>query len=441
MISHGPEYDAILKKITVKQGKTASISAKLIRTVDTSGWLSAELHSHSSPSGDNVTSQRGRVLNHLAEHIEFAPCTEHNRISSYSPHLKFFKAEKLLATCTGMELTGRPSSVDHQNAFPLKHHPHTQDGGGPHTHTNPEIQIERLAMWDNNSEKVIQVNHPNIPQILGDKDLDGTPDGGFSKVLSTMDIIEIHPPHYIFNDPPFEYSKESKNRTTRVFHWLQLLNLGYRVPGAVNSDAHRNFHGVGFKRNYIKSPTDNPAKAKIPDLCSAIEHGAFVMTNGPFMEVKASTKPFGGNSSAGPGDDIKAEGGKVELHVRIQCSNWLDVNRVQVFVNGRPLENLNFKRKTHPSMFSKGVVRFKQKIVVKLQKDAHIIVATIGEGLTLGRVYQPDSKVGPPVAISNPIYVDVDGNGFQANGDLLGVPLPLEKTKLPHGHAHSHDEK
>ena len=28
------------------------------------------------------------------------------------------------------------------------------------------------------------------------------------------------------------------------------------------------------------------------------------------------------------------------------------------------------------------------------------------------------------IAVSNPIYVDVDGNGFQPNGDDLGLELP-----------------
>jgi hypothetical protein len=28
-----------------------------------------------------------------------------------------------------------------------------------------------------------------------------------------------------------------------------------------------------------------------------------------------------------------------------------------------------------------------------------------------------------PVAFTNPIYVDVDGKGFQPNGDTLGRPL------------------
>ena len=64
------------------------MEAKLVRSVKTDGWISADFHSHSSPSGDNTSSQLGRVLNLLCEHVEFAPCTEHNRLSTYDPHLQ-----------------------------------------------------------------------------------------------------------------------------------------------------------------------------------------------------------------------------------------------------------------------------------------------------------------------------------------------------------------
>ncbi len=175
------------------------MAAELKRTVDTQGWLSADFHSHSTPSGDNTASQRGRVLNLLAEHLEFAPCTEHNRITVYDEHLKHFDAVSRMLTCPGMELTGRPLPIDHQNAFPLVQKPRTQDGGGPQTDVDPVVQIERLAMWDNKSDKLVQINHPNIVQMVGDKDLNGSPDGGFEKMFSFVDVIEVHPLDRIFS--------------------------------------------------------------------------------------------------------------------------------------------------------------------------------------------------------------------------------------------------
>ena len=33
-------------------------------------------------------------------------------------------------------------------------------------------------------------------------------------------------------------------------------------------------------------------------------------------------------------------------------------------------------------------------------------------------------------AYHNPIYVDVDGNGFQANGDTLGWELPVKRLDV-----------
>jgi hypothetical protein len=82
IVSYGPEYDAVFTRLSVERGKDSPLEAKLVRSVRTDGWISADFHSHSSPSGDNTSSQLGRVLNLLCEHIEFAPCTEHNRLST-----------------------------------------------------------------------------------------------------------------------------------------------------------------------------------------------------------------------------------------------------------------------------------------------------------------------------------------------------------------------
>jgi hypothetical protein len=437
VISHGPEYDAALQQIEVKRGEETKIQAQLARSVDTTGWLSADFHSHSTPSGDNTASQAGRVLNLLAEHLEFIPCTEHNRIDTYLPHLEHFGALDRVATCSGIELTGSPLPLNHQNAFPLDRKPRTQDGGGPLTDVDPVVQIERLAMWDNASDKLVQSNHPNIPQMVGDRDFDGAPDEGFEKMFGFMDVIEVHPPGDIFT-PPSSLPPSDRELGNVIFHWMQLLNVGYRLPGVVNTDAHWNFHGSGWLRNYIKSPTDQPSEAEVMDLVHAAEHGHIVLTNGPFLEVTATAGPEGAEAKrVDVGGDIAAPDGYVNLAIRVQCPNWLDVNRVQVFANGRPLQEHNYRRATHRDLFGGGVVKFDQTMPVKLDADAHLIVAAAGEGLTLGRVMGGPHAEDMPVAVTNPIFVDVDGGGFKPNGDMLDVPLRLPEGHKPsHGHRH-----
>ncbi len=422
IVSYGTEYDAVFARLDVVRGKEARLEAKLMRTVKTPGWISADFHSHSSPSGDNTSSQLGRVLNLLCEHVEFAPCTEHNRLSTYDPHLKRLGAERRMGTCVGIELTGSPLPLNHQNAFPLVPQFRTQDGGGPTPDADPETQIERLAFWDNASDKLVQVNHPDIGWMFRDRNGDGDSDTGFAGMAGRMDVIEVHPPHTIFGEATAVYNGTRYNNT--IFNWLQLLNQGKRIPGVVNTDAHYNFHGSGWLRTYLKSPTDDPAEVKTLDMVHAAERGHSIMTNGPFLEV---TLRAGDSQSAEavPGDDLSAPGGKTTLHVRVQCPNWFDVDRVQVFLNGRPDGTLNITRKATPARFESGTLKFDHEFPVVLERDTHVIVAAIGEGSRLGPVMGPDHAADLPVAVSNPIFVDVDGGGFKANGDTLGK-LPVK---------------
>ena len=438
IISYGPEYDAVTSSIEIEAGRETPLVATLERVVDTAGWISSDFHSHSTPSGDNTSSQFGRVENLLCEHLEFNPCTEHNRISSYVPHLEAMGVSHLMATCSGMELTGSLLPVNHQNAFPLNETRFTQDGGGPVVNNDdPVQQIERLALWDDGAEKVVQMNHPNLVQVLGDRDLDGTADGGFEAMLGFVDVIEVHPPAEIFEKQ--QKLDDPRKPPATIFTWMQMLNLGYQVPGVVNTDAHYNFHGSGWLRNYIKSPTDDPADIKVADIVRASELGEIVMTNGPFLEVTARTEDD--ETLTHPGGRMTAVDGEVALHVRVQCPNWFDIDRVQLFVNGRPSGELNFTRRQNGDLFSRDTVRFEHTIPVLLKEDAHLIVATIGEDSQLGMVMGPDHAESKPVAVSNPIFIDVDGNGFTPNGDLLDLPIPHQKEPTMRNHAHGHDHE
>src|SRR5688500_2014345 len=61
---------------------------------------------------------------------------------------------------------------------------------------------------------------------------------------------------------------------------------------------------------------------------------------------------------------------------------------------------------------------------IALQRDEHLIVVAIGENSDLRKGWgrSPYGRMRP-VAFTNPIYVDVDRDGFKANGGTLGHPL------------------
>lgn len=419
IISHGPEYDAVFRYLNLNEGQSATVSARLTRVVDSKGWISADFHNHSSESGDNTTLPESRITCLVAEGLDFAASTEHNRIQTYRHRLKALGLEKIMATSDGIEFTGSPGALNHQNAFPLQLKAHTQDGGAPLTDADPLVQIKRLFYHDNNSEKLVQQNHPDIGWLFYDKDGDGQADMGFGTFEFTH-VIEIWATNILAMQPTIGTGETGNPiHNNRIFNWLQLLNQGFRLPGVANTDAHYCFHQSGVIRNYIASSTDDPTQINEMEVMRRAKKGQIVMTNGPFMEVSLN--------KALPGDDLKLDGKdeKGFLQVRVQCANWLDVDRVQVLVNGRPDPKLNFTRDSQPQLFSDGVIKFDHNIEIELKNDAHLIVVAIGEKATIGPVMGP--RTDPPIAISNPIFVDVDGNGFQPNKDTLDAPLPTKK--------------
>jgi hypothetical protein len=402
IVSRGPEYDAVYTQMDVKVGTPAPLEASLHRTVDTAGWVSADFHNHSSPSGDNNASPLGRVLNLLCEHIEFAPATEHNRLYDYRPYIERLGVGDRIATAVGVELSGQPFGLNHHNAFPLTLRPGAPEGGAPATDADPVAQIERLAGWDSDTQKLVQQNHP-----------DGHSLERLPAMFQHMDVMEVYKPHFIFEPADRRIVTAGIDKGANpVSAWLRLMNRGHRIPAVFNSDAHFNFHGSGWVRNYIRSPTDEPGRIDTRDIIRAASAGNIVISSGPFLEVTVTSAD---GAVAIPGDDLRAAEGQVDLGIRIQCANWMDVDRVQVFLNGRPDPALNFTRRHHAEMFGEGVVKFHRTIRLSLAQDTHIIVATVQEGGRLAPVIVPTEQGDlPPAAMSNPIFVDVDGGGFRA---------------------------
>ena len=75
--------------------------------------------------------------------------------------------------------------------------------------------------------------------------------------------------------------------------------------------------------------------------------------------------------------------------------------------------------------FSKDSVRFAAVIAIDLERDTHVVVVAAGQGSKLGLPMGQRNAGIMPIAVSNPIFVDVDGGGFSPNHDRLGVELPI----------------
>jgi hypothetical protein len=268
-------------------------------------------------------------------------------------------------------------------------------------------------------DRWVQVNHPSVGQVFFDRNNDGVEDGGYVGFEKMIDAAEVWSADILHASPTIERLVGGTKRTSpnRTFGWLQMLNQGRRVWCVAVSDAHGVFRsGVGGWRTYIPSSTDDPAKVDPGEIIRNSKAGRMMITNGPFLEVTTG-------DGLPIGSSVVAEG-SLELKVRVQASNWMEIDRVQVMVSGRQPKKLNFTKKKDPQMFKDGVLRFDATIPVKLQRDEHLIVVATGENSDLSKGWGRNSNgLMHAVAFTNPIYVDVDHNGFLANGDTLGYPL------------------
>ena len=424
VVVHGPEFDHISEEVELKPEQEFVLKGKLTRVVNTKGWISMDPHNHSTPSGDNVCDTDGRLINLAAEHIEFAPTTEHNRFYDWKPLIEKLGLAPFMSTVSGVELTGARA---HFNSFPFTPDPMLQDGGAPVWNDDPRINALTLRRWQKEEPtRWIQINHPDLSNLFVDRDSDGVADGGFLGIGGMIDGYEAEngASTDILYGAPFKVSRApgslaAKASFVREFIWLQLLNQGHRISAVGVADAHSVYgNGVGCWRNYLPSTTDDPAKIAWTEVSPHMKKGNMILSTQPFLEVTTADGHIAG-------EDVRSNGG-IDLKVKVQCNTWAGIDRVQVLVNGRPEPKLNFTRATTPGKFGKGVVQFDQTIHVPLQQDAHVIVVATCESETLKTAYgTSDYAKMRPMAFNNPIYVDIDGHGFQANGDTLGFEIPV----------------
>ena len=427
VITRGIEHDHFELQVEVRQGKFESIKTALKRSVNTKGWVSTDFHNHSTPSGDNICGTPDRLINLAAEHIEFAPTTEHNRIMDWTPIIESLGLKSEITTIPGMELTG---SGPHLNAFPLNPKHYHQDGGAPTWTKDPRVNALNLKNHSGHHPTGwIHINHPDMIENFIDRNKDGKVDGGYPGILSLIDAIETE--NYrdaeILHGAPYKISRRASREQVyivREFVWLQMLNRGMKTWGIAVSDAHTvHGNGVGGWRTYVRCSTDDPSKIDWREISRRAKGGQMILTTGPYLEVQTEDGILAGG--------LARANDSIDLEVRVQCPSWIDIDRVQVLVNGRPLKNLNFTRKSHPDWFSNGTIKFDRTVSIPLTEDAHLIVVAYGSESDLKIGYGSSGQSGiRPCAYNNPIFVDLDGNGFNPNGDTLGFSLPSGRISV-----------
>jgi len=390
--SRGPEYTLDKKVIEVLKDEYRELTFVIDKVVKTPNLVSIDPHMHTQNSDGDVLIPE-RIKSVVAEGVEVAVASDHNYISNYYPILKKLGLNKYLAVITGNEVS--TSGVIHYNTYPLKYRPEEENNGA----TCPLAEeASRLfeASRKKDPEAILQVNHPRSGTIgyFNNYHLDQETAAFARKTFNTsFDVLEV------MNGARFYGSNY-----VAIEDWFHLLNRGYYFPLIGSSDSHTTDKGEpGYCRTYIFYEGEKGDNLDLSALAQAIKKGRSFASNGPLVEFKI-------NSKYTSGDSFTVKGGKVDIWLKVQSAPWVAVDEVRLIINGE--RKIIFSVEAQ----EKVIQKFMEQISLNLDKDSYIAIEVLGKK-TLYPVLQDTSSSGLlvdvalPYALTNPVFVDVDGNG------------------------------
>ncbi len=395
LATHGPEWSVAEQDVTIAVDVGRAVRAQLVRQVLTPGWISADFHVHAAPSPDSSVALEDRVTALIAEGVEFAAATDHNHTTDYGPTIVSLGAVKDLVAVPGIEVTTK--DWGHFNAYP-----YPVDAGVPPYESLTASGIF-AGIRQRAPDAVVQVNHPNMKHI-----------GYF--IHGDLDV-----PHGVYRRPGFDLGFDALEVVNgfeldepgvlaqNLADWFGLLNRGFRFTAVGNSDSHRLvYQWAGYPRTYVRVSTDEAGTVDAAEVIASLRAGHAIISAGPFVSVLV-------DGVAGPGDLVTTQADGPVLEVSVRAADWVDVTRAEVWVNGEVVA-----QRRAPGI-ARRPVRLEWQLPLALERDSWVVVVVRGEK-RLDRVLP--GIAAAPLAITNPIYVDVDGDGECR--PLHEIPLRLE---------------
>jgi hypothetical protein len=387
-VSRGPEWSLHVERGLKVGPRGAHLQVALSHVVDTTGWLSGDFHVHAARSFDSVVPMAARVEQFAADGVELIVSTDHNTLSDYAPVIERLRAGRYITSAIGEEITTH--IWGHYGAFPLERHP-DQPGAGAipvHGRTPNQIFADVRSRYP---LAIINVNHPHFGRI-----------GYFDEAKLDPARAEFRRPGASFNFDAMEllngYRDGDKNGVRAVLSdWFQLLDHGYRFTATGDSDTHHlTLNQGGYPRNYLRVDDDRPSALTPRILSRTLKAGRSFLSTGPFVRLSV-----GGGQL---GDTVEAAGGKVTGQLEVQAAPWIDVKRIFLFVNGHVAEHWIV-----PHM--RNVTRLDARFEIQVDHDAYVVALVQGDRPLAPIAGEFGGFRVYPVALTNPIFVDVDGNG------------------------------
>jgi hypothetical protein len=229
-----------------------------------------------------------------------------------------------------------------------------------------------------------------------------------------------------------------------------MLDHGLRPTGMGTSDS----HGVlqeepGYARTmlFVGKGKDSPGQVSQTDVVAAIRNHRTIATTAPMLEMTVADAQIG--------DTVKVDS-RVVVKVKVSAPSWAPVETIRLYSNSVVVGQQTIPSSQGTSYQAEFTISISKDswivaeatgsknlfpVVTPLEQpglDAEVLIKALSTGLDLGEL-PVASKLKPPVthivvpyAITNPIWLDLDGGGWQSPKPALpNAPAGRKTTAAP----------
>lgn len=410
VVSRGYEWEAASVPFTIATGMTTTVPATIARVVDTSGWVAIDSHTHTAISVDSGLDPHERVAQALADGVELVITTDHDVLFDLSPTISEMMLAGGFATAVGCEVSPVPG---HINGYPVSGGPAADtDGYWPvkwWSETPAHEYIMDLypsdiftALRSKLGAMVVQINHPRSGQgVFNWVGYDRT------KGLAAMDPAQLDANWDVMEvcNAGCDATPGSEDDQS-LLDYYSFLNQGLRKGAVGVSDAHVSSQLLGRARTMVEVGDDDPRTLDTNEVWTSLRAGRAVVMDGAFVTI---TLADDAGAAIEPGGLAKATGASLTLHVKVQAPSWIPTDHIRVIVNGAEISTIDLPPPATPP----PAVRYDADVTIPAPQTGDAWVLAIVDG------DKPMAPVigSPPRSITNPIYIDRNGDGtFQAPG-------------------------
>ena len=388
-VSRGPEWDVFIARQVKIGPQPARVVARLKHVVDSTGWISADFHVHANMSTDSRVPMDDRIYEFLSDGVEIITSTDHNVVADYAPIIQELGVGRDITSIVGDEMT--TGVWGHFGAWPLPQNLEQAGHGAVLVHGRTATQFFK-DVRDNAPGAIIDVHHPRIDSEIGyfnlarfDATRDHAEKPGFSYDFDAIEVLNG------YQDP------ERRSVDRLIGEWFQLLDHGHLVTATGNSDTHHLDHNIGgYPRNYIRVLDDRPSSVTPAAIAHAVKSHRSFFTTGPFVTLRIN--------GAGLGEVVDARAGKVKVEIEVQAAPWVSVSSVVLYHSGKELKRWVVKPSTER-------VRLSESFDLPVLSDGYVVARVDGSEPMSPVVGDRKRFDVRPFALTNPVFLDHDGNG------------------------------